>query len=208
MDRGRGRWRRRRRRVRNCWEPNQVNLQVGKATKGTEARGPGCDRIRARSAEAIVGNKRCAFKSTSRQAAATLCQPYRGMPGSSSTAADAVPLPDQPMKATQNRHLAILAHTYARIAGQRRGIRQIDLSGCSCRLRGVCSGSCGCSRPNWPSEQLTWSKQHCAVPIRLQTTVLLQSFSRWGCRAHARFDKGTANSDCRDGRHNQRSIPD
>ena len=39
-----------------------------------------------------------------------------------------------------------------------------------------CSGLHGCSRPNWLSEQQTWSKQHCAIPIRLQTTVLLQSF--------------------------------
>ena len=59
----------------------------GKATKGIEARGPTCDRISARSAEAIVGNKRCPLKSTSRQAAATLC-PNCGMPGSSSTAAE------------------------------------------------------------------------------------------------------------------------
>ena len=29
------------------------------------------------------------------------------------------------------------------------------------------------------SEQLTSSKQHCAVPIRLQTTVLMRSFSHW-----------------------------
>ena len=63
-------------------------LQVGKATKGTEAKGPACDRISARSAEAIVGNKRCVLKSTSRQAAATLCHPNRGKPGSSSTVAE------------------------------------------------------------------------------------------------------------------------
>ena len=47
-------------------------LQVVKATKGTEAKGPAFDRISARSAEAIVGNKRCVLNSTSRQAAATL----------------------------------------------------------------------------------------------------------------------------------------
>ena len=36
-----------------------------------------------------------------------------------------------------------------------------------------------------------------SAQLAFQTAVPLQSFSRWGCRAHARFHKGTANSDCR-----------
>ena len=55
-----------------------TDLQVGKVMKGTETRGPDCDRISVRSVEAIVGNKR----STSTQAAATLCHPNDGMPSS------------------------------------------------------------------------------------------------------------------------------
>ena len=130
--RGGGRWR----------------LQVVKATKGTEARGPDCDRICAFSGEGIVGNKRCALKSTSRQAAA--CQ------GSSSTAAEFGRSPSAKSTHDGNsKPTSCNSHTCARTGGQWRGIRQRHLSRCSCRLKGVCSESYGCSRPNWPSEQLT-----------------------------------------------------
>ena len=118
-----------------------MNLQVGKATKGTEARGPACDRISARSAEAILGRRLrpSAIQTVACQARLPLLQSL-----------GAVPLPNQPMRATQNRRLAILAHICARTAGQRRGIQQRDLSRCSCRLRGVCSKSFACSRPSVP----------------------------------------------------------
>ena len=86
-----------------------ANLQVEKATKGTEAEG----QLAIASASALWATKSPSGGWPTLSAIQTMaCQALQSL--------GAVPLPNQPMRATQNRHLAVLAHTCVRTAGQRR----------------------------------------------------------------------------------------
>ena len=170
MDKGTGRWRRRTRKVRNCWEPNWVNLQVEKTTKGTEAR-----RIAIASALSLplrrpswATNGALQSRFQGRRLRPSAIHTV-GMPGSSSTAAEFGRSPSA--KSTHEGNSKPTSCNSRPHPLQANG-GEFDRETCQDAL-----ADCKVSVPD--HEQLTWSKQHCVDPIRLQTTVLLQSFSRW-----------------------------